>query len=97
MARFVLAFRAVNDGPADPEQEAAWADWFGRIGGSVVDFGARIGERKALGSSDHGDGKGLSGYIVIEAADMDAAIEVARGCPNLTRGGGVEVGAVMTE
>ena len=68
-----------------------------RIGSSVVDFGARVGERRAIGSSNQGDGKGLSGYIVVEAPDLDAAVELAAGCPNLTRGGGVEIGAIVTE
>lgn len=96
MARFVLVFRAVNEGPPDPAQEREWGAWFGTIGGSVVDYGARIGERRALGSSDHGDGKGVSGYVIVEAEDIEAAVALASGCPGLTRDGGVEVGAVVT-
>jgi hypothetical protein len=31
------------------------------------------------------------GYSIIEAPDMDAAVELAKGCPILTAGGSIEV------
>jgi hypothetical protein len=33
----------------------------------------------------------VNGYIVIEADDIDAATELAKGCPTLDAGGSVEV------
>ena len=36
----------------------------------------------------------LGGYSLIEADDLDAALELTTGCPVLASGGGVEVGVV---
>jgi hypothetical protein len=33
--------------------------------------------------------------VVVDAADFDAAVEVAKGCPGLSHGGGVEVGEAI--
>ena len=37
----------------------------------------------------------MSGYSVVEAADMDAALEMAKACPFLETGGCIEVAQVM--
>jgi hypothetical protein len=34
---------------------------------------------------------------VINADDLDAAVIVAKGCPGLQHGGGVEVGAIIDQ
>jgi len=33
----------------------------------------------------------IGGYYLIEAKDLDEAVEVAKGCPSLTYGGSVEI------
>ena len=52
----------------------------------------------AIGNSTYGgkvtDGGGtnpLSGYSIITASDIDAALTLAKGCPVLDSGGSVEV------
>ena len=92
MSHYVLSFRVPGDVTAGPDVEAEWGQWFGALGGTVVDFGNRVGEVEALGLK--GDGQ-LAGYVVIEAADLPAAVAVAKGCPGLNYGGGVEVGSVV--
>jgi len=47
----------------------------------------------AVGSCE-GDTR-LGGFSLIAADDMEAALEIARGCPSISAGGGVEVGALM--
>jgi len=37
----------------------------------------------------------LSGYSVVSADDLESAVTLAKGCPALRVGGGVEVGPVM--
>jgi hypothetical protein len=34
----------------------------------------------------------LGGYSLITAGDLEAAVELAKGCPFLHQGGGIEVG-----
>lgn len=92
MPQYVLSFRIPVEVTAGPNVEAEWGQWFGALGGTVVDFGHRIGDVKSLGLKGGGV---LGGYTVIEAADLAAAVAVAEGCPGLQYGGGVEVGSVV--
>ena len=98
MSKYVLAFRGPSDRKATAEQEAAWGNWFQELGSTVVDFGSRVGQVSALGEVGAGAGNGrnvLTGYVLIEAKDLEAAVAVAKGCPGLSYGGGVEVGETV--
>jgi hypothetical protein len=90
MSNYILVFRVENGRIPNAEQEAAWGQWFGQIGASIVDAGNRVGKATTLGNS--APGTVLGGYTVIKADDYDAAVAVAEGCPGLKYGGGVEVG-----
>jgi YCII-related domain len=96
MPSYVLSFRGQANRVADADQEAAWGQWFGEIGGRVSDFGHRVGRVSNLGARAVGDGQDvLAGYVVITAADFDEAADVAAGCPGLKHGGSVEVGETV--
>jgi hypothetical protein len=98
MSNFVLSFRGRSDRRTDADQEAAWGQWFQEIGGTVVDLGHRVGRVSALGigGTDAGPGRNvLTGYVVIAAEDLEAAVAVAERCPGLQHGGGVEVGETV--
>lgn len=90
MSNYVLSFRGRSDQASDPEQEAAWDQWFGEIGASIVDFGNRVRRATTLGET--APNTVLTGYLLIQADSYDAAVAVARGCPGLAYGGAVEVG-----
>ena len=47
------------------------------------------------GVADNGGSNPVSGHSVVEAADIDAAIEMAKGCPILHDDGSVEVAEVL--
>jgi hypothetical protein len=93
MPKFVLSFRASTNRTVSGAQEAAWGEWFGTIAGSIADFGNRVGEASSLGKI--GEGTTLGGYTVINADDLESAVALAKGCPGLQHGGGVEVGTIM--
>ncbi|MFZ0090137.1 MAG: hypothetical protein WAL63_11560 [Solirubrobacteraceae bacterium] len=93
MSNYVLSFRGRSDRAADPEQEAAWGQWFGEIGASIVDPGNRVGRTAALGET--GPGTVLTGYTLIQADSYEAAVALAKGCPGLAHGGAVEVGQTI--
>lgn len=42
------------------------------------------------------DDETIAGYFLIEAADLDAAVAIARQCPMLAHGGSVEVRRIAT-
>jgi len=94
MSKFVIAFRSPPNNRPDPTEEAEWGTWFGQIGSQIADFGHRVGRVSALGSSE-GLGDGLSGYVVVNAADLDAATQIASGCPGLRHGRGIEIGETV--
>jgi hypothetical protein len=97
MANFVLLY----GGGAMPESESeraqvmeAWGAWFGSLGGDLVDGGnpftpqeKRIG---ADGSVSDGPAS-ASGYSIIKADSMDAAVAAAKRCPVLQGGADIRV------
>lgn len=73
---------------------AAWETWFAGLGEKVVDAGNPFGPSKTLatdGSASDGAASRVTGYSVIEAESLDAATTLAKDCPNLSDGGGVEI------
>jgi hypothetical protein len=67
--------------------------WFGELGPAIVDGGNPFAASTAV-QSDGSSGAaaaGLTGYSIIDAADLAAAATLAKGCPVLDAGGSVEV------
>ena len=97
MGRYVLAFRGRPDRTAAVGEERAWGAWFGRLGPAIADMGNRVGAARTLPAAGRGEPGGavLTGYVVIDAADLDAAAALAAGCPGLAGGVDVEVGEVI--
>jgi len=106
MADFMLIFRG-GDGTGDsPEQlqqhMQQWMAWFERLTKSGVYKGAGAplekagkvvrGTRRAISDGPYAEAKDLvGGYAIVEAKDLDAAVEIARGCPTYEKDGAVEV------
>lgn len=99
MTKYVLAYHG-GDGMPESEAEVAtimeaWGAWFGTMGDALVDGGNPIGTAVTIapdGSTSPGGGAhALTGYSIINAADMDAAVQIASGCPVLAGNGSVEV------
>ena len=98
MPKYVYAYHG-GGGAATPEQQEsamkAWMSWFESIGANVVDGGNPVGASKTIladGSvKDGGGANPLSGYSVVSASDLDAAVAMAKGCPIFASGGTVEV------
>lgn len=91
MPTFVFAYRSAKGHRPSTETGQAWRSWFDSMKGSLVDLGQPVIDRTALGNQD-ADGTELGGYSLVAADDLDAAVAIARGCPALSSGGGVEVG-----
>jgi YCII-related domain len=93
MASYVFSFRGQKDRTPTADDEAAWGQWFQQIGGSITDFGNRVGQTRTAGNGPSADV--LSGYIVVNADSLEAATALAESCPGVRQGGGVEVGEVI--
>ena len=99
MANFVLLYSGGGMAETPAEQEAvmqAWGAWFGKIGSALVDGGnpfTPVAKTISKGGkvSDGPVGALASGYSIVKADSLDAAVELAKGCPVLTSGGQISV------
>jgi len=98
MAKYLYVYH----GGKSPEGEEAvkevmdaWGAWFGSLGAAVIDGGNPVGPSVTVQSdgsiTDNGGANPTSGYSLVEASDIDDAIEKARGCPILRSEGSIEV------
>jgi hypothetical protein len=95
MANYLLTY--YGGGMPSPEENAqvmqAWTAWFGQLGDKLVDGGNPTSQSRAISP----DGSVMdatmapSGYSVIKADSLDAAVKAAAGCPVLVGGATVVV------
>ena len=102
MQKYMLIYHG-GGRPDSPEEGAkvmaAWESWMAGIGSDLVDGGNPAGPSMTVSADGVAEGGGsnpVSGYSLINAANMDAAVAVAQGCPILDwPGGSVEVAEAM--
>ena len=94
MAKYVFSYRVPSDYAPHAETPAEWRAWFGGMGSALVDVGHAVTDYASLGEVGGSDSR-MVGYSVVSAEDMDSARALAKDCPALRVGGGVEVGPVM--
>jgi hypothetical protein len=106
MANYLYIFRGGNMQDLSPQQMEEnmkrWGAWMGQLSqtgnfksGEPLADGGRVvsGKKKAVTDGPFGETKDLvGGYLIVTAASLDAATELARGCPIFERdSGSVEV------
>ena len=94
MAKYVFSFRVPSDYRPNAGTPAEWRAWFAGLGSALADVGHAVTDYASLGEVG-GSGSRMVAYSVVSADDMDSALALARDCPVLRAGGGVEVGPVM--
>jgi hypothetical protein len=96
MANFLLTFHGGSMPDSKEEQDqvmSAWTNWFGTLGDALVDGGNPISQARAISP----DGSVMdatsapSGYSILKADSLDAAVSLAKGCPVLAGGATVVV------
>lgn len=97
MSNYIIAYHGGKE-PESPEEGAKhmtkWKAWVGDLGDAAVNPGTPLGKSRIVSSagvSDDGGSNPMSGFSVVKADSMDAAIEMAKGCPFLDTGGTLEV------
>jgi hypothetical protein len=108
MSEFVFLYRG-GDRPMSPEVVQQnlhhWTAWFKDLAakGHMVDrgqpldrSGKMVNNAKVVLDGPFAEAKDvIGGYTLIKAKDLAEAAELAKGCPLLNRGGGVEVRPVL--
>jgi hypothetical protein len=105
MSEFTYLFRGrETSAPPEDMQKTMekWVAWFKELGanGHIKDPGHPLehtgkvvkGKQKTVNDGPYAEAKDVvGGFVVIDAKDIDHAVELSKGCPILEVGGSVEV------
>ena len=109
MTEFTYLFRG-RQTSGSPEQRQKhmekWVAWMKELNGKGIiknpghplDFTGKVvnGDQKIVKDGPYVEAKDVvGGFIVVEAKDIDHAVEISKGCPILDVGGSVEVRPVQ--
>ena len=101
MPQYVIAYLG-GDQPSSPEEGkqhfAKYMDWLASLGEAAVSPANPFKDTHTVnpdGSVTPGGSSGLSGYTIVEADTMDAALALAKSCPFLEINGSLEVSELM--
>lgn len=100
MPHFIFAYHGGKK-PETPEAGAdlmaRWNAWVEGLGSASVNPGNPVGMSKtvsAQGVANDGGSNPLSGFSIVDADNIDAAVAMAKGCPHLEHGT-IEVAEMM--
>jgi hypothetical protein len=100
MSKYLFVYHApmtpAEATPPTPEQMEAvmgeWNAWAGKVGDGMIDFGTPLaGGVRVTRDGVSPSTREVVGYSLIEAADFDAALDLARSHPHLNMSGGCEI------
>ena len=102
MSKYVFIYHGGNM-PESAEEGAKvmadWQAWLGGLGNAVIEGGNPVGRSSPVHSSGSGTGAGRSTptnvYSLIDAADLEQALALAKNCPILKADGSVEIAEAM--
>ncbi len=101
MPQYILVYLG-SDHPTEPEESkqnfAKYKEWLASLGVSVISPANPFKDTRTVnsdGSVTTGSTTAMSGYTIIEADSMDAALEMAKACPFLDIGGSLEVAELV--
>jgi len=101
MSQFIISYLGGNQ-PSTPEQGKQhfekYKAWLSSIGDSMVSPANPFKNTctiKPDGSVTEGSSTSMSGYTIIEADDMDKALELAKTCPFLDIDGTLEISELV--
>ncbi|MEM8750739.1 MAG: YciI family protein [Pseudomonadota bacterium] len=102
MSNFIYAFHGGHSSPDAGDGAAVaekWRVWMEGLGSSIIHPGAPVGKSSTVTAPGtieaNGGSNPLSGFTIVEADSIDAAIAMANDCPILETGGTIEVAEMM--
>jgi len=109
MSEFTYLFRGRETSPSPDQMQKTmekWLAWMKELGasGHIKDRGNPLqqtgkvvtGKQKTVNDGPYAEAKDVvGGYMLIEARDIEQAVELSKGCPILDVGGSVEVRPVQ--
>lgn len=103
MPKYLLAYHGGDFPPEETQAvDAAWKKWMDGVGDKAIDRGGPLEVSRTVGAGGKvvhdGGANPVTGYSVIEADNIEAAIAIARNCPQIRpphKDGSVEVAELM--
>ena len=89
MPNYIIAYHSGAKQQSAEEGAAhrgKWKAWIGGLGGAAVNPGTPLGKSKTVSSAGVSEGGALTGFSVVRADSMEAAVKIAQGCPYLDIG-----------
>ncbi len=101
MPQYVIVYLG-GDKPSSPEEGkqrmSEYSEWITSLGDSAVSPANPLKDTKTVnsdGTVTAGGTTSMSGFTIIEADSMDAALLISKACPFLDMGGSLEVSELM--
>jgi hypothetical protein len=101
MPQFIIVYLG-GDRPSSPEEGkqhySKYMDWLSSLGDSVVSPANPLKNTSTVnsdGTVSNGGKTAMSGYTIIDADSIEAALSIAKACPFLEIGGSLEVSELM--
>jgi len=101
MTQYVFVYLGGSQ-PSSPEESekhfSKYMEWLSSLGDSVVSPTIPLKDTHTVspdGAIREGGSSAMSGFSIIKADSMDAALSIARACPFLEIGGSLEVSELM--
>jgi hypothetical protein len=101
MAQYIITYLG-GDQPSSPEEGkqhfAKYKEWLSSLGDSAVSPANPLKGTSTVnsdGTVTTGSKTSMSGFTIIEADSMEAALLIAKACPFLDIGGSLEVSELM--
>ena len=101
MAQYIITYLGGNQ-PSSPEEGkqhfAKYKEWLSSLGDSAVSPANPFKDTSTVnsdGTVTTGSTTSMSGFTIIEADSMEAALLIAKACPFLDIGGSLEVSELM--
>ena len=100
MAKFMAIYTGTPGGRAEISEAdmgrgmQAWQDWMARHAASIVDHGGPLGKTRRVTKDGIADSRNnIAAYVIVEAADHEAAARMFEGHPHFAifPGDGVDV------
>jgi hypothetical protein len=98
LATYLVTYHGGSEMPNTPEarqqMEAAFGSWAAGVGPAMIDPGAPLTAAKTVSAGHVQDGQTVavvSGYTLLRADNLDAAVKLVQSHPFLTRGGSLQV------
>ncbi len=101
MSQYVIVYLG-GDQPSSPEEGkqhfAKYKEWLSSLGEAAVSPANPFKGTQTVspdGTVSTGGATAMSGFTIIEAESMDAALTIAKACPFLDMGGSLEVSELI--